>query len=115
MKRGEMVLVACSLEAGAFSGERIFTLDLADTQSSYSGVVPAHYCFDENQQSLNQNQPAKDKPINGFVEAFLVANGGDQATVEFPDGEALRISLSQIRFRQDQPQGTKYVPVGPRS
>ena len=30
MEHGQMVLVACTIEAGAFSGERVFRLTLAD-------------------------------------------------------------------------------------
>lgn len=113
MKRGQYVLVACVIEAGAFSGERVFRFKLADETTDYSGVAPFRYCFDENQNPLTRDQPPRGQSIEGYIEAFLVANGGEQATVELPDGEALKIKTSQIPFRQDQNQGKQYVPIRP--
>lgn len=44
--------------------------------------------------------------------AFLIANGGDQATVELPNGEAVEVPASQVPFRQAQDREAQYVPLG---
>ncbi len=111
MERGQMVLVSCTIEAGAFSGERVFRLKLVDGTADYSGVAPVRYCFTAEQATLGRDQPPRGHAIEGFVEAFLISNGGDQATVELPDGEAVRVNLSQVPFRQAPGRKSKYVPV----
>src|ERR1700733_902572 len=102
MYHGQTVLVACALSEGAFSAERVFRLTLADGKTTYSGVAPLHYCLTSGKKPLKQDQPAPGQSIEGYVEAFLVANGGEQAMVELPDGEAVRVNVSQVPFRQDQ-------------
>jgi hypothetical protein len=110
MNRGQMVLVACTIEAGAFSGERVFRLATAQREE-YSGVVPSHYCFDSKRRPLGRDQPPRGKPINGFIEAFLVENGGATAIVELPDGEVVQVSVSQVPYRKSQDRESQYVPV----
>ncbi len=111
MDRGNMVLVACVIESGAFSGERVFRLRLADG-TEYSGVTPAHYCLDKEKRVLARDQPQKGQRIEGYIMAFLVSNGGDQATVELPNGEAVEVPASQVPFRQAQDREAQYVPLG---
>jgi hypothetical protein len=111
MTHKQNVLVACTIEAGAFSGERVFRLTLADGQTEYSGVAPAHYCFTKDQQPLGRDQPPQGQRIDGYIEAFLVSNGGDEAMVEFPDGEAVRVKLGQVPYRQDRDRKLQYVPL----
>ena len=76
MDRGNMVLVACVIESGAFSGERVFRLRLTD-ETDYSGVTPAHYCLDKERRVLARDQLQKGERIGGYILAFLVSNGGD--------------------------------------
>ena len=111
MDRGNIVLVACVIESGAFSGERVFRLKLADG-TDYSGVTPAHYCHDKERRVLARDQPQKGQWIEGYIMAFLIANGGDQATVELPNGEAVEVPASQVPFRQAQDREAQYVPLG---
>lgn len=110
MNRGQLVLVACKIEAGAFSGERVFRLSTTQ-RDDYSGVVPSRYCFDKKRQPLGRDQPARGKPIDGYIEAFLVENGGDTATLELPDGEVVAVGLSQVPYRKSQDRQSQYVPV----
>jgi hypothetical protein len=109
MDRGQTVLVSCSIEKGAFSGERVFHLTLADG-SEYFGVAPAHYCFKDPETAVSRDEPAEGASIPGFVEAILISNGGDKAMVELPDGEAVQVEASQIPFRQKRKE-TRYVPL----
>jgi hypothetical protein len=111
MNRGDMVLVGCTIEAGAFSGERVFRLGLADGEE-YSGVAPVHYFRDGETRPLGRNVPPAGRSITGYVEGFLVEDGGDQATVELPDGEAHRVPRSQVPFRQSRDREAPYVPLG---
>jgi hypothetical protein len=106
-----MVLVACEIESGAFSGERVFRLRLADG-TDYSGVTPAQYCLDKDKRGLARDQPQRGLPIGGYVVAFLIDNGGEQATVELPNGEAVQVRADQVPFRQAQEREAHYVPLG---
>ncbi len=112
MNLGQMVLVACALEVGGFSGERAFKLKLAGGTDEYSGIAPLHYCRTDEKSALPADQPPRGMSIPGFVEAFLVSNGGDQATVELPDGEAVRVDRARVLIRQDKVQEPAYVSIG---
>lgn len=112
MRDGQMVLVACAIEAGAFSGERVIRLKLADSGQEFTGIVPFHYCRQSEDTKLGANQPAPGSaPIEGFVEAFLISNGGEQATVELPGGDVVRVDVQEVPFELRQGQGDRYVPV----
>jgi hypothetical protein len=111
MNRGDMVLVGCTIEAGAFSGERVFRLGLADGEE-YSGVAPVHHLRDGEKRPLGRNVPPAGRSIAGYVEGFLVEDGGDRATVEFPNGEAHRVHTSQVPFRRSRDREAPYVPTG---
>lgn len=110
MNRAQIVLVACTIESGAFSGERVVRLSTAE-QGEYSGVVPSHYCFDGKRQPIGRDQPPRGKPIKGYIEAFLVDNGGDTARVELPNGEVVPVELSQVPYRKSHDRESQYVPV----
>jgi hypothetical protein len=100
MRDGQMVLVACSIEAGAFSGERVIRLNLVDSGQGFTGIVPFHYCRQSEDTRLGANQPAPGAAsIDGFVEAFLVSNGGEQATVELPSGDVVRVDVREVPYQ----------------
>lgn len=112
MSLGQTVLVACTIESGAFSGERIVQLPMADENpSQYSGVSPVRYCLDGLRKPLGRDQPAKATVIEGYIEAILIANGSDRATVELPDGQAIRVNVSQVRVAEESRQKPNYVPI----
>jgi hypothetical protein len=113
MRNGQMVLVACSIEAGAFSGERVIRLKLADSGREFTGIVPVHYCRQSETTKLGANQPAPGSPpIEGFVEAYLVNNSGEQATVELPSGDVVRVNVQEVPYELRQSRDDRYVPVG---
>jgi hypothetical protein len=100
MRDGHMVLVACSIEVGAFSGERVIRLNLADSSQGFTGIVPFHYCRQSEDTKLEPHQPAPGSaPIDGFVEAFLISNGGEQATVELPSGDVVRVDVREVPYQ----------------
>lgn len=112
MRDGQMVLVACSIEPGAFSGERVIRLKLADSDQEFTGIVPLHYCRQSEDTKLGANQPAPGSaPIDGFVEAFLISNGGEGATVELPSGDVVRVDVQEVPYELRRSQGDFYVPV----
>ena len=49
MRDGQLVLVSCKIQKGAFSGERIVQLTMADGQGEYIGISPVGHCLGENQ------------------------------------------------------------------
>lgn len=112
MGNSQMVLVACLIEAGAFSGERVIRLKLADSGREFTGIVPLHYCRRTEDTKLGADQPAPGSaPIQGFVEAFLISNGGEAATVELPSGDVVRVNVQEVPYELRQSQGDRYVPV----
>jgi hypothetical protein len=113
MRNGQMVLVACTIEAGAFSGERVIRLRFADSGQEFTRIVPLHYCRQSRDTRLGADQPAPGTaPIQGFVEAFLVSNGGEQATVELPSGDVVRVNVQEVPFEFRENREDRYVPVG---
>lgn len=111
MRTGQLVLVKCKFRRGAFSGERVFRLPMAEAPNEYVGIAPVGHCLDQNQVRLGRDQPSVDVEIDGFIEAYLIANGGAQARIELPDGEAIRVPIGQVAYQREQDQGSKYVPV----
>ena len=61
---------------------------------------------------LDRDQPPDGADIDGFVEAYLIANGSDEARIELPDGEAIRVQVEQLPYRRESDRGSKYVPIG---
>ena len=112
MRNGQLVLVSCKIRRGAFSGERVFQLPMAEDQGDYIGLAPVDHCLDERLDPLGRDQPPAEVDIDGFVEAFLIANGGVEARIELPDGEAVRVSVAQLPYQKEPDRGSKYVPVG---
>ncbi len=112
MQNGQLVLVKCKIRRGAFSGERVFQLSMAGGQGDYIGIAPVDHCLDEQRNPLNRDQPPTGVDVDGYLEAFLIANGNAEARIELPDGEAVRVSIEQLPYRKESDRGFKYVPVG---
>ena len=109
MSRGQTVLVSCEIGPGPFSGERLFRLELKNGQT-YSGLAPIHYCFNTSKRPIDPREFTNRPMIDGLIEAVLVANGGEDATVELPDGQAVTIKMSQVPYRQTSRE-TEYVSL----
>ena len=113
MRNGQLVLVVCKIRMGAFSGERVFELRMAGAQGDYIGIAPVDHCLDANRNPLGRDQPPTGVEIDGFVEAFLIANGGVEARIELPDGEAIRVPVEQVQYQKEFDRGSTYVPIRP--
>lgn len=112
MRNGQMVLVACKIGTGAFSRERVFRLPMAGDRDEYIGIAPVDHCRDSKVAPLDRDQPPAGSEIDGYIDAFLISNGGAEARVELPDGEAITIPAEQVKFLQTADRGPKYVSVG---
>lgn len=112
MRNGQLVLVKCKIRKGAFSGERVFQLSMPHGNGEYIGIAPVDHCFDDERNTLGRTQPEIGKEIDGFIEAYVITNGGDEARIELPDGEAIYVSVEQVAFQRETDRGSKYVPVG---
>lgn len=112
MRNGQLVLVSCKIRRGAFSGERVFQLPMAGEPGDYIGIAPADHCLDKDRNPLGRDRPPAGDEIEGFVEAFLIANGGDEARIELPDGEAIRVPFDRVPYQKEPDRGSRYVPVG---
>lgn len=50
MRQGKLVLVAASIESGAFSAERVFEVAMARSNDEYVGIAPVNSCRDSERQ-----------------------------------------------------------------
>jgi hypothetical protein len=112
MKNGQFVLVTCEISPGAFSGERVFQLLMSDPHDQYVGIASVAYCFDQDKTPLKPGHPPAGSVIDGFIETYLISSGPDEARVELPDGEAVTVANSLVRYRRECNRNAKYVPVG---
>lgn len=83
----------CKIGRGAFSGERIATLD----KLGYVGIAPVHYFRTHTGGLLDESVPQKDLPIDGSIRARLVDSQEQTVVVAMPDGEVLEADLGAIR------------------
>jgi hypothetical protein len=109
MRNGQMVLLACRVSPGGFSGERVFRIPLADG-AIHIGTAPVEYCFSESREPIGKGEPKPGQAINGYVEGRIIANGGANAEVEMPDGEIVVVNMTTIRYVEKE--GNSYVSVG---
>jgi hypothetical protein len=112
VRNGQLVLVACTIRPGAFSGERVFQLPMSAPLDEYVGIAPVAHCFDQEKNPLTKGHPPEGSVIDGFVEAYLISNGGDSAKIELPDGEAVIVAATLVPYRRESDREAKYVPVG---
>jgi hypothetical protein len=109
MQRTREIYVRCQIMRSVFSGERIFNVSTADG-GTYVGAAPVHYLFSFGGDEAGDSIPAPgENTADGWIEALLIANGGDEASVVFPGGEMARVKKSQIR--RGSPKAMENVPV----
>jgi hypothetical protein len=109
MNQGQIVLLECQISPSGFSGERVFRIALAK-KTEYVGVAPVDYCRRQDKSAVGSNEPAKGERMSGFVEGRVIENGGSEAKVALPDGEAITVPLHRISFVRE-PEVMNYVPV----
>lgn len=106
------VAVPCKLMLGGFSGERIFEVTLANG-GSYRGVAPRQFCWNEQGQLLQKEEPAAESP--GLIAARVIDRIEDgQVVIEVPDGENIAVDDKVVKNRPTQirpPAPKSHVPV----
>jgi hypothetical protein len=102
------VMVTCRIGRSAFSGERIFVITQADG-TEYVGAAPREVCFTTDYQPIG-DAPKQGEQMNGYIQGALIGNGGDEARVALPDGEAIRVKAGNV-FRGETRE-LHYVPLG---
>ena len=111
LSRGDTVLVRCSIEAGAFSGERVFRLPTADG-IEYSGTAPRHYCLDAWCLPLVDGCPGSGELMEGYVESNIVTVKDDYVIVRFPSGDSYPVRPESVRFKVVSVNTVRYEPIG---
>lgn len=73
MRNSQMVLVACTIEAGAFSGKHVIRLKVSDSGREFAGIVPFHYCRRTEDTKLGANRPAPEPLLRVSLRHFSSA------------------------------------------
>ena len=92
----QRALLKCDLSRSAFSGERIFKVDLQNDEDAYEGVAPIGYCYDISGNQLPADKPEENQYTEGRVSTKVIKNGGIIATVLVPDGEIIEVSAELV-------------------
>ena len=110
MNQTREILVRCRISRSSFSGERVFRVAKSDG-NEHIGVAPVHYFLTQNNEPLGERvPPKKGDQVPGWIQALLIENGGDEASVVFPGGEMARVNLREVASQS--PESICYVPVG---
>ena len=109
MQRTREIYVGCRITLSAFSGERIFRVFKTEG-GEYIGAAPVHYFYSSDGESLEERiLPLENKTVQGFIQALLIENGGNEASVVFPGGEMVTVNVDQVR--RSLPEAVSHVPV----
>ncbi len=97
MRYPTKILIQCDLTATPFSGERFYSLTLADG-NRHEGTVPVRHCYDENQKRLQAEDQA---PHKGFMEGLAVdtrtsQEGKSYLIMAAPDGSTFALWPNQV-------------------
>jgi hypothetical protein len=108
-----LVALPCKLAPSAFSGERVFEVELANGES-YRSLAPRPFCWNDQGQLVADKEPAVEAP--GMVAARIVDRTDDgQVLVEVPDGEVIAVDEKIVKRRPTEirpPEPKTHVPVG---
>jgi hypothetical protein len=107
-KKTGQVFVKCKIERSPFSDERIFSLALPD-DSEHIGAASYIYLTDSKGRRLKEDEPARGKSIQGWVQAILIREEGDTFLVSFPDGSVVSVAKGAVKVGKEAPD----VPVQP--
>jgi hypothetical protein len=111
LSEGQPVALECKLSHGAFSGERVFKVKLADGDS-YNSLTPYQFCWNDNGCLVEKNEPTTE--ISGMVAARIVDFDDHQVIVEVPDGEIIAVEHDTVKDRPTNikpPVSKSYVSV----
>lgn len=100
-----LVAIPCQLAPGAFSGERVFSVQLADGQT-YTSLAPRQFCWNADGRLVGPHEPTD--AVQGLVAARIVDWIDDrQLQAEVPDGEVIAVDAESVK-----PRPTPIVPPG---
>ncbi len=92
-----LIAIPCKLSPGAFSGERVIEVRLADGQI-YTSLVPRDFCWNAEGKLVGEDEPTTE--VDGMVAGRMVDElPDDQVAVEIPDGEVIAVDRSEVKLR----------------
>jgi len=98
--RTRLVALPCTWAKGGFSGERVFTISLANGEP-YESVAPRDFFWNASGQLIGDSQP--DVRQKGMIAARVIDQlEDDQVLVEIPDGEVIAVAGDLIKERPSQ-------------
>ena len=98
---GDQFYIACMIEHGAFTKERVFEIQLSDKIRAYDGtgagrlVGTAHtdHLCDQNKNRLAEDQPGFGNSIKGFVRCRKLRELDEGwVIVEVPSADVIHVS-----------------------
>ena len=109
-----LVALSAYIEPGAFSGERLFEVVMANGEK-YRSLAPRQFCWNYQEKLLREDEPTA--KIEGMIAARIVDYiEGSQVLVEVPDGEIIAVDQESIKSRPTSirppiQESRQYVPV----
>ncbi len=101
------IYVTCNVSRGAFSSERVFTIEQSDG-AKYVGIAPLHYYRKNDGKSFfTKSEPLLGESVSGKIAARKVDVKGNDVRILVPDGESVYVSGGMITVRDPG-----NVPVG---
>jgi len=92
------VFLHCQISQGAFSGERVFEVDLVSNEP-YIGLSPLRYCYHPCGQMFNPSEPGHGARVQGLLAARRIGVENDTARVAIPDGRAIFVPSRVVTDR----------------
>lgn len=101
----DLYYIACSIERGAFSSERVFEIQLSQRIKTYEGetsgklVGTAHadHLRDSSRQALAEDQPEYAETIDGFVLCRKLKElGSGWIIAEVPSADVIHVAEDSL-------------------
>ena len=105
-----LVAFPCKISRGVVTDERGFEIRLSDGEI-YSGVAPAYYFWDDQNEPLSGDPPQGDSEVSGKIAARVIERGDDITLISIPDGSVVEVKTESVVA----PRPTEviiHVPVG---
>jgi hypothetical protein len=116
--RDSIHLIACMIERGGFTSERIFRLRLANGDE-LAGSAFVDHVLDENRRPLDNETSEYGQPMPGFVKCRMIREQDGGVLVEVPSADVIPVSAEQRRIlsllvrrggRHASRSGSRYLP-----
>ncbi len=101
----DLYYIACTIECGAFSSERVFEIALSERIKTYEGetsgklVGTAHadHLRDNDRQPLAEGQPGYGEKLDGFVLCQKLKDlGRGWAIAEVPSADVIHVAQDSL-------------------